>query len=144
MDDDFMHMYLHGLEIAAYLFLPRFFTHGADYPEKYVSTTALMLCYEVYIFYFRMLMTCLKFLAQCPCPRCLILKSKTPRLGMKADMRDRVKLERVDNERIHRDIDLVRKWLFVDGTSMTSVAIERILQPTSLVPTRVGLSFRFR
>ena len=63
---------------------------------------------------------------------------------MKSDMRDRVKLERVDNERIHREIDLVRKWLFIDGMSMTSVAVERILQPTSIVPTRVGLSFRFR
>jgi len=34
MDDEFMHMYLHGLNIGPYLFLPRFFTHGADYPEK--------------------------------------------------------------------------------------------------------------
>ena len=34
MDDEFMHMYLHGLELDRYLFFPRFPTHGADYPEK--------------------------------------------------------------------------------------------------------------
>lgn len=58
---------------------------------------------------------------------------------MKSDRQDRVKLERVDNEMLHHDIDLVRKWLFVDGTSLTSVAVDRILKSKSLVPTRVSL-----
>lgn len=88
-------------------------------------------------------MTCLKYLAQCPCPRCMIFKSKIPRLGMASDMNDRKRLERVDNERIHRDIALVRKMMFVDGVNITSTAIDNFLKSKSLVPTRVCKSSIF-
>ena len=83
-------------------------------------------------------MACLKYLANCPCPRCLILKSKIPCLGMKADANDRQKLARIDSRHIHNKINLARKLLFVDGKSIKSVFVDRMLQPTSLVPTRVG------
>jgi len=62
---------------------------------------------------------------------------------MKSDMQERVKLERLDSEFIHSDIDLVRKWLFVDGMSITSVAVGRILQSKSLIPTKVKFSLSF-
>ena len=40
MDDDFMHAYIHGLELNfieddLYVFFPRFLTDSKDYPEKY-------------------------------------------------------------------------------------------------------------
>jgi hypothetical protein len=42
LDADFIHAYIHGLELNfidddPYLFFPRFFTDSADYPEKYVA-----------------------------------------------------------------------------------------------------------
>jgi len=57
-------------------------------------------------------MACLKFLATCPCPRCLVLKTKIPRIGTTQDFRDWANNMRVDNELLHHDIDLARKWLW--------------------------------
>ena len=88
-------------------------------------------------------MTCLKFLAQCPCPRCLIFKSRIPRLGMTSDMNDRTRLQRVDDEKIHRDIALVRRMIYVDGVNITSGSVDFFLKPKSLVPTRVYIYFIF-
>ena len=37
MDDDFMHVYMHGIELdddELYLFFPRLLTDSNDYPEK--------------------------------------------------------------------------------------------------------------
>ncbi len=107
------------------------------------SEFSLVLCQASSHVRLRMLMTCLKFLAECSCPHCLILKLKTPYLGMKSDMQDQVKLKRVDNKDLHHNIDLVQEWLFVDGTNISSVAIDRILQLKSLVPTQVGLFVGF-
>ena len=46
MDDDFMHAYIHGIELNfvendSYLYFPRFLTDSKDYPEKYVLITGL-------------------------------------------------------------------------------------------------------
>jgi hypothetical protein len=85
----------------------------------------------------RVLSACLKYLAKCPCPRCLILKSKIPRLGTVNDMRDRELLERVDDEHLQWDIELVRKKIFVKGMGIGSNALDHILAEKSVVPTQV-------
>lgn len=90
-----------------------------------------------------MIMACLKYLAQCPCPRCLLLKSKIPRLGTKRDAQERAKLMRVDDECRRKEVELVRKWIYEDGRSLTSAAVERMLGPRSLVPTRVSCSYNY-
>ncbi|KAJ3512102.1 hypothetical protein NLJ89_g3716 [Agrocybe chaxingu] len=128
LDDDFMHAYIHGflfklIDGILRLLFPRFLTYAADYPEK-------------------VLMACLKYLSRCPCPRCLILKSKIPRLGSKSDNRDRKKLLRVDDTLRRNAIETARKLMFVQGINVTSVKIERILGPKSLVPTRNAFSER--
>ncbi|KAF9521934.1 hypothetical protein CPB83DRAFT_872126 [Crepidotus variabilis] len=125
LDNEFMHAYLHGIEIDfdednQCLFFPRFLTDSADYPEK-------------------VLLACIKYLAQCPCPRCLVLKSKIPRLGTKPDMKDRLKLTRVDNVHIHLDIETVRKWLFEKGINVSSKHVMDILGAKSLTPTCLGV-----
>ena len=83
-------------------------------------------------------MTCLKYLAQCPCPRCLILKSKIPRLGMEVDKNARRKLIRADSKAIQDTVNRARQMIFEDGINITSVYIDRLLKPQSLVPTRVS------
>jgi len=82
-------------------------------------------------------MTCLKYLAQCPCPRCLILKSNIPRLGMEVDKNARQKLVRADSKAIQNTVNRARQMIFEDGINITSVYIDRLLKPQSLVPTRV-------
>ena len=71
------------------------------------------------------------------CPRCLSVKSKITEVGSKRDMRNRVNQARIDNDAHQFDIEIVRKMLFEKGINITSVKIDRILGPTSAVPTRV-------
>lgn len=84
-------------------------------------------------------MTCLRFLSLCPCPRCLLPKSRIPMIGSKSDTKQRIQLMRADSEDRQHKIEQARKLMFVGGINITSEQIERILRPTSLVPTRVGL-----
>jgi len=87
--------------------------------------------------FFRILISCIKFLAKCMCPRCLSLKSNITQVGSKMDMRNRVKLERVDTEARCYDIEVARKMLFKKGINISSIKIDRVLGPTSAVPTCV-------
>lgn len=82
-------------------------------------------------------MACIKYLSQCACARCLVLKSKFPLLGSKRDMQDRVKLKRVDDEARREKIESARKLIFEKGISLGSKRITDILGAKSLVPTRV-------
>jgi hypothetical protein len=90
-----------------------------------------------------MLMACLKYLACCPCPRCLILKSRIPLIGTKTDTKRRIQLARVDSEDRRHKIELVRRMMFEGGVNITSKRIEDLLGPASLVPTRVCHSCLF-
>jgi len=82
-------------------------------------------------------MACLRYLALCPCPRCLLLKSRTPMIGTKTDSKQRTKLVRVDTEDRRMKIEIARNLMFERGLNITSSKIENLLRPTSLVPTRV-------
>lgn len=71
------------------------------------------------------------------CPRCLSRKKNITQVASTRDMRNRLKLARVDSAARRYDIELVRKMLFEKGLAITSVFIERVLDATSGVPTRV-------
>ena len=60
-------------------------------------------------------------------------------VGSKIDMNKRIKLARVDDPARRFDIEVARKMLFVKGINVASKLIDRILGPTSAVPTRVGI-----
>ncbi|KAG2743054.1 hypothetical protein P692DRAFT_20878962 [Suillus brevipes Sb2] len=107
MDDKFMHAYKFGIVIeflngVSRRVFPRFFTYSADYPE----TT---------------LLASIKFLAQCPCPRCLMPKTKIGGIGTKADRRWRENEIREDGNGVWSIINRVCKWLYVEGTNIASV-----------------------
>jgi hypothetical protein len=85
-----------------------------------------------------MLMSCLRYLALCPCPRCLLLKSKISLIGLKTDIKMRLILVRKDSEDRREKVEQARTLMFDKGIAITSVMIERILQPQSLTPTRVS------
>ena len=91
----------------------------------------------------RVLISCIKFLSDCMCPRCLSLKKDISQVASKRDMKNRVRLERVDSAARRFDIELVRRLLFEKGINITSVYIARILEGTSGVPTRVCIRVYF-
>ncbi|KAJ8461909.1 hypothetical protein ONZ51_g11242 [Trametes cubensis] len=127
MDDRFMYAYVHGLvllcgdEIMRRLFI-RFLIHSADYPEK-------------------MLLTCLRFFARCPCPRCRINKDKIIEMGTRNDLYRRNWVRQDDTDTIYR-IKITRRWVLEDGLALTSKYIARVLDPLSLTPTRARLSLQ--
>jgi hypothetical protein len=45
----------------------------------------------------RILLASIKFLGQCPCPRCLVKKADVPKMGMKSDLRRQDKLQCIDD-----------------------------------------------
>jgi len=77
------------------------------------------------------------------CPRCLSLKKDISQVASKRDMKNRVRLERVDSAARRFDIELVRRMLFEKGINITSVYITRVLGGTSGVPTRVCIRVYF-
>ncbi|KAJ6556218.1 hypothetical protein B0H19DRAFT_1152200, partial [Mycena capillaripes] len=120
LSDDFIHAYVHGIVVKCYdgiehLIFPRFFTYGADYPEKVLLAT-------------------IKYFGGCPCPRCFIDKSKIPEMGSKRDMKRREKI-REDSPRYQSTIACVRGWIFEKGRLVAGAAVNRVLKPFSWVPT---------
>ncbi|KAG2067650.1 hypothetical protein BDR04DRAFT_1129522 [Suillus decipiens] len=89
---------------------PCFFTYSADYPEK-------------------ILLACIKFLGECPCPCCLIKKEDVPKMGMKTDLKNHQATQ----------FEKACKLLFQHGIGINGQCIKKILQAESLVPTQKRL-----
>ncbi|KAH9848677.1 hypothetical protein C2E23DRAFT_763412 [Lenzites betulinus] len=129
LDDRFMYAYVHGIvflcgdEVMRRMFI-RFLIYAADYPEK-------------------MLLACLRYFARCPCPRCRINKDKIIEMGTQNDLFRRNWVRVDDSDAITR-AQMARRWVFEDGLPLTSVHIERLLDPLSLTPTRSAFSIRLR
>ncbi|KIK18472.1 hypothetical protein PISMIDRAFT_82302, partial [Pisolithus microcarpus 441] len=126
LDSDFLHAYEYGMVIKfpdgifRRVFC-RLFTYAADYPEK-------------------ILLACMKFLGNCPCPRCLVAKGKIYKLGSRMDQWVRNKKTRIDDEARRWSIENVRKAIFEFGRSILSKAVEGVIGAKSLVPTRNAFS----
>ena len=80
-------------------------------------------------------MAAIKYLAQCPCPRCLVKKEQIDAIGTKVDSIRRSQI-REDDESRREQVERARGWIFERGYSVVSAAVERLLS-TSLIPTRV-------
>ncbi|KAF9490451.1 hypothetical protein BDN71DRAFT_1356203, partial [Pleurotus eryngii] len=125
---EFIHAYVHSIVIKCFdgvlhLLFSRFFTYGADYPEKVLLST-------------------IKYLGGCPCPRCLIQKANIRQLGMKRDMNARVRLNqiRVNSTAICAKIETARKYIFALGSLPNGTKVDGPLKKHSLVPTRNAFS----
>jgi hypothetical protein len=57
---------------------------------------------------------------------------------MEMDKNARQKLVRADSKANQDMVNRARRMMFEDGTNITSVFIDRLLKPQSLVPTRVS------
>ncbi|EGO18986.1 hypothetical protein SERLADRAFT_443529 [Serpula lacrymans var. lacrymans S7.9] len=121
LDKEFIEACKHGLVITCSdgikrRFYLRIFTYSADYPEK-------------------VLLTSIRNLGACPCPRCLIPKDCIPGMGTKQDMRQRKTLARVNNSQYQRKVDIARSLIYEKNHAVNSNAVERLLKEESLVPT---------
>ncbi|THH19110.1 hypothetical protein EW146_g1980 [Bondarzewia mesenterica] len=128
LDPEFMHAYEHGIVLRCSdgnlrRVFPRFFTYSADYPEKIILAS-------------------IKSLGKCPCPRCFVKKDQIGALGMKLDQKRREN-GRVDDSARQGKIKMARQWIFEKGYAVASKAVERLLGPMSLVPTRNAFSTHF-
>ncbi|KAJ2921071.1 hypothetical protein H1R20_g16022, partial [Candolleomyces eurysporus] len=79
-------------------------------------------------------------LSSCPCPRCLVSKSKIPLLGTKADMAFRSHFLRTDDEETRLAIEIARNLLYVEGKGFNSQVIIDGLGSKSLLPTQNAFS----
>jgi hypothetical protein len=91
------------------------------------------------ILLFRVLLATIWDMGHCPCPQCKILKVNFSNLGLVGDTHAR-------HTEIHTyasDIILqARNFIYQLGEPVSSIAVERLLQAQSLVPTEVRFSSR--
>ena len=90
---------------------------------------------------YRCLLACIKCLGQHACPDCTMDKCDFWRMGMKTDMAARIKLACKDSSILHRVINMVRRWIFKDGTAPEGKNVKTTkLGLFSMTPTRVHRS----
>ena len=141
-DEEFLKAYINGIVITCSdgitrRIFPRIFTYSADYPEK------LVLLY--YLHYYtlltdtRVLIATIRDMGNLPCPRCLIPKGDISRLGLPTDIKIRERKRRTDSLQYRNKVEGARDIIYKQGFTVNSEAVERILKPESLVPTRVRL-----
>ncbi|KAI0312742.1 hypothetical protein OF83DRAFT_1165868 [Amylostereum chailletii] len=120
LDEEFSMAYQHGIIIdcsdsVRRCFYPRIFTHSTDYPEK-------------------ILLVGIRYLGQCPCPRCHIHESELHKMGMRRDMTARVSKTREDDEPRRHKVKKACKLIFEENYAVNSAVVEALLKPESLFP----------
>jgi hypothetical protein len=74
----------------------------------------------------------------CPCPRCLIPKPKLDRVGHLADAKARTNQAR-SYQSVRGLVEMARNAIYDQGVPINGARVQRLLKPTSSVPTLVSL-----
>ncbi|OSX57456.1 hypothetical protein POSPLADRAFT_1050105 [Postia placenta MAD-698-R-SB12] len=129
LDADFVHAYKHGIVIQCAdgvwrRVYPRIFTYSADYPKKVLIAT-------------------LRDNGQCPCPRCLTLKTDLWKMGYKHDLRCREApgIIRTWTSRVRDLVLSAREGIYQQGLGVTSAAIQRLSRLENAFTSCLGDSF---
>jgi hypothetical protein len=85
----------------------------------------------------RVLLSCIRNLGNCPCPRCLIKKKHIPGLGTMVDGQRRARLRTCD-QNYQAKIETARKIIYEKGYVVNSKAVDRVIGSESSTPTRVS------
>jgi len=117
-------------------FIHGFFTYSADYKEKYVNSPFYQ--FKLVLIVARVILSSIRDLGHCPCPRCLIPLSHAYRMGMVQDMKERKTLACVDDEHRRRKIELARDIIYKQNYAVDNDNVEALLKEQSLVPTSVS------
>lgn len=89
----------------------------------------------------RVLLASIRDKGRCPCPRCLIPLTKVHNLGTVADMKQRQRLERVDNFTRRDKVKKARSIIYNQNYAVNNDASEELLKDESLVSTEVSHYF---
>jgi hypothetical protein len=87
------------------------------------------------------LIAAIRELGKCPCPRCFITLDLVRELGTKTDTIIRRTFRRFDDEAHRVLVERARRKIYEQGYAVKSKHVEQLLQPTSLVPTKVGFKY---
>jgi hypothetical protein len=90
------------------------------------------------------LLCCVRFLGNWPCPRCLVHKSEIQDLGTKRDINRRETKRRVDDDRRRMLVETARDMIYVDGVRPGAKAISNLLESRVVTPTRVSTSVKLQ
>jgi hypothetical protein len=116
---------------------PRILMYSADYPEKYIYyVSACLLSINAKTSH-RTLLSTIKSNAEHPCPRCLVKKVDTIKMGMRLDMHYRHTSIRIDNHPRQTTVEHARRLVFEQGIPLSSSRLKGVLDKNSGVPTRV-------
>ena len=83
-----------------------------------------------------MLLTAIRSMGQCCCPRCFVKLSEVSDLGTEADMQRRTKI-RNDTQSRWNLITRARNWIFKQGNLFNGTKVKSILKKHSWVPVHV-------
>jgi hypothetical protein len=141
LDDDFINAHTNGIVVKSLdgierRVYPRVLTYSADYPEKY-DCAPKSLGSSLIAPFTRVLLATIRDKGLCPCPRCLIPQNKLDRVGQVADMKIRINQER----QLQDTTELVkkaRKAIYEQGAPIAGAYVQRLLKPTSSIPTLVS------
>lgn len=142
LDDDFRRAYEHGIVVdcadgVRRRLYPRIFTYSADYPEKSVYYTILLV--RTLIHSNRVLIATIKDMGSCPCPRCCVKKAELRDAGLPEDRQQRSEGARRDNTDYRSVVAEARRRVYQDGLVTNSKAQSDAFNARSWVPTTVHL-----
>ena len=86
----------------------------------------------------RILLMCIKYLGNMPCPQCLINKCDIKDLGTKPDMKRCETRKQVDDDRWRMLVETAREMVYTKGVQPGAKSISNLVQSHSLVPTHVS------
>lgn len=86
----------------------------------------------------RILLASIRDKGLCPCVWCQIPKDQVQNLGMLLDWKQHSTLRRLDDAQRRGRVSSAWKLIYENNMAVNSAAVERLLQPDSLVPTSVS------
>lgn len=91
----------------------------------------------------RILLTCVRYLGNLPCPCCQVHKDQVVELGGVRDIKRRSDKRQVDNEYRQDHVKAAQRLIYREGLSVQSAQVKNLLGPMLLTPTRVCINLKF-
>jgi hypothetical protein len=88
----------------------------------------------------RVLLATIRDKGLCPCPRCLIPKSKLDQTGTKRDSKFRLRHARTY---LFNRVQIARNAIYESAAAVAGAVVNRLLKATSSVPTLVSQVSRY-
>jgi hypothetical protein len=131
LDEEFLHAFCFGFVVRCHdgierRIYPRIFTYSVDYPEKCNFLSSFAVTFMAH-FIVRVLLATIQDQGLCPCPRCLVPKSKLDQVGRITDTKNRINKVRV------YPVDAVnkaRQIIYDQGIPITGAAVQWLLKDT--------------